>query len=81
MIPSAVLLSGGILIYGLGGSFELHWSATAIFGQALIGFGLVTNGAIGISYLVDSYKGLASAAIVLVLVIRNFFAAGFSMLS
>ncbi|KAL5323507.1 hypothetical protein ACEPPN_008044 [Leptodophora sp. 'Broadleaf-Isolate-01'] len=78
MVVPSFINSGGLLMYGLGAFYEMHWILSAGFGTACIAFGIGSGGAIAITYAVDCYSLVASEALVLMLFVRNLFGMGFT---
>ncbi|KAL2072383.1 hypothetical protein VTL71DRAFT_11726 [Oculimacula yallundae] len=78
MLLPAFINTGGLLMYGLGAYYEMHWILSAGFGTACIAFGIGSGGAIAITYAVDCYTLVASEALVLMLFVRNLFGMGFT---
>jgi MFS family permease len=78
MIAPTILNAGGILAYGLGSYAQAPWPISVVIGQGLIGFASASSGTICLTYAVDSYRALASEAIVAILVIRNLIGCGFT---
>ncbi|CZT42581.1 related to HOL1, putative substrate-H+ antiporter [Rhynchosporium secalis] len=78
MLLPCIMNSGGLLMYGLGSFYEMHWILSAGFGTACIAFGIGSGGAIAITYAVDCYSLVASEALVLMLFVRNMFGMGFT---
>ncbi|KAI1910438.1 hypothetical protein LOZ12_004658 [Ophidiomyces ophidiicola] len=78
MLIPAILNTGGLLMYGLGSLYGVHWILPAGFGMALIGFGIGSGAAIAMTYAVDCYPRATSEALVLMLFIRNLIGTGFT---
>jgi len=78
MVAPTILNAGGILAYGLGSYTQAPWAISVVIGQGLIGFSSASSGTICLTYAVDSYRALASEAIVCILVIRNLIGCGFT---
>ena len=78
MLVPSIINSGGLLMYGLGAYYGLHWILSAGFGTGCIAFGIGSGGAIAITYAVDCYSLVASEALVLMLFVRNLFGMGFT---
>jgi hypothetical protein len=74
---SGVISAAGLIIWGVGASRSIHW-AGLVFGLGMLTFGVVTGGAIAVSYNVDCFKGIAGETTVSVIVIRNTIGFAFS---
>jgi hypothetical protein len=77
MIPAILLGPTGLMLWGAGFERNLHWSV-AVAGQSITYGVLCLVPAIGMSYVVDSYKPLASEAITSLTAFKNTFAFGIS---
>ncbi|KAF4957906.1 hypothetical protein FGADI_2735 [Fusarium gaditjirri] len=69
-IPMAFLMSGGLILYGIGAANALPWIGPAV-GMGLVGFGLTVAAALTMAYVVDCYKEIDGEAITTVILIRN----------
>ncbi|KAH7473326.1 major facilitator superfamily domain-containing protein [Fusarium oxysporum f. sp. albedinis] len=69
-IPMAFLMSGGLLLYGVGAANALPWIGPVV-GMGLVGFGLTVAAALTMAYVVDCYKEVDGEAITTVILIRN----------
>ncbi|KAG5806986.1 hypothetical protein H9Q71_008446 [Fusarium xylarioides] len=69
-IPMAFLMSGGLLLYGVGAANSLPWIGPVV-GMGLVGFGLTVAVALTMAYVVDCYKEVDGEAITTVILIRN----------
>ncbi|CVK96237.1 hypothetical protein FPRO06_11841 [Fusarium proliferatum] len=69
-IPMTFLLSGGLLLYGVGAANSLPWIGPLV-GMGLVGFGLTVAAALTMAYVVDCYKEVDGEAITTVILIRN----------
>lgn len=69
-IPMAFVTPAGILMFGLGLSYEAPWPLLAV-GFGVFGFGLVVAGDIGLSYAMDCYHDVIGNALVGVVFTRN----------
>lgn len=78
MLPPAIINTGGLLMYGLGSLYGVHWILPAGFGMASIAFGIGSGAAIAITYAVDCYPRVTSEALVLMLFLRNLIGTGFT---
>lgn len=74
---SAVLASGGLILWGVGASRDLHYMAL-IFGIGMVTFGVVCGGAISLAYSVDCFKEISGESLVTVMLIRNTLGFAFS---
>ena len=71
LIVPALVNTAGLLMYGIGAYRGLPWIISAGIGTAFIGFGIGAGGAIGLTYAIDCYPGIAAESMVLILFIRN----------
>ncbi|KAF5579769.1 HOL1 substrate-H+ antiporter [Fusarium pseudocircinatum] len=69
-IPMAFLMSGGLILYGVGAANSLPWIGPVV-GMGLVGFGLTVAAALTMAYAVDCYKEVDGEAITTVILIRN----------
>ncbi|KAF4334400.1 HOL1 substrate-H+ antiporter [Fusarium beomiforme] len=69
-IPMAFLMSGGLLLYGVGSANALPWTGPVV-GMGFVGFGLTVAAALTMAYVVDCYKEVDGEAITAVILIRN----------
>ncbi len=67
---AAILNAGGLLMYGLGIGYEVHWMLP-VFGVGLIGFSISACGSIAIAYAADCYPEQTGPTMVLIVVIRT----------
>ncbi|KAF5007580.1 hypothetical protein FDECE_6088 [Fusarium decemcellulare] len=67
---SALLSSGGLVMWGVGASHDLHFMGL-IFGIGFTTFGVVCGGAISLAYTVDCFKEIAGESLIAVILIRN----------
>ncbi|KAF7562642.1 hypothetical protein G7046_g1497 [Stylonectria norvegica] len=74
---SAVLSSGGLLLWGVGASHHLHFMGL-IFGIGFVTFGVVCGGAISLAYAVDCFKEISGETLVSIIIIRNTLGFAFS---
>lgn len=70
LILSAIVSTGGLVMWGVGASHDLHFMGL-IFGIGFTTFGVVCGGAISLSYAVDCFKEIAGESLVTVILIRN----------
>ncbi|KAL3445583.1 major facilitator superfamily domain-containing protein [Aspergillus insuetus] len=78
VLPISVVISAaGLIIWGVGASRSIHWTGL-VFGLGMLTFGVVTGGAIAVSYNVDCFKEIAGETTVSVMVIRNTIGFAFS---
>lgn len=70
MVIAGIINTGGLLMYGLGVQYHVHWMLP-VMGVAFISFGISAAGAIAITYAVDSYPGQTGNTMVIILFIRN----------
>jgi hypothetical protein len=71
LIVPALVNTAGLLMYGIGAYRGLPWIISAGVGTGFIGFGIGAGGAIGLTYAIDCYPGIAAESMVLILFIRN----------
>ncbi|KAI1033392.1 hypothetical protein LB503_008507 [Fusarium chuoi] len=69
-IPMAFLMSGGLLLHGVGAANSLPWIGPVV-GMGLVGFGLTVAAALRMAYVVDCHKEVDGEAITTVILIRN----------
>lgn len=69
-LPGALILSGGLILYGAGAAAGLPWIGP-VFGMGMVGFGLSIGGTVGISFVIDTYKDIHGEAVTTVILIRN----------
>ncbi|KAL3467847.1 major facilitator superfamily domain-containing protein [Aspergillus heterothallicus] len=74
---SGLISAAGLITWGVGASRSIHW-AGLVFGLGMLTFGVVTGGAIAVSYNVDCFKEIAGETTVSVMVIRNTIGFAFS---
>ncbi len=74
LLPGAILVPLGFLIYGWSAQFMLHWIAPN-FGVALAAGGIITSMQTVTAYIVDTYGIHAASAVASITVLRSF--AGF----
>ncbi|KAE8347025.1 hypothetical protein BDV24DRAFT_147148 [Aspergillus arachidicola] len=67
---TAVITSGGLVMYGKGVEVGLHWICP-VFGMGLMAFGFTASSIIGETYILDSYRAVAPASLVLINIFRN----------
>jgi MFS family permease len=77
LLLSALLSSGGLILWGVGASRGLHFMAL-IFGIGFVTFGVICGGAISLAYAVDSFKDVAGESMVTIIIIRNTLGFAFS---
>lgn len=77
MVLPTILNAAGLLAYGLGTGYGVHWFIPVGIGQFCVGFANGSSGGITLTYVIDCYPKLASEALVLMLFIRNVFGMGF----
>ncbi|VUC30657.1 unnamed protein product [Clonostachys rosea] len=74
---SAVMSSGGLLMWGLGASYNVHYMVL-ILGIGIVTFGVVCASAIALSYVVDCFKEIAGESFVSIMIVRNTIGFSFS---
>ncbi|ETS85585.1 hypothetical protein PFICI_03610 [Pestalotiopsis fici W106-1] len=67
---SSVLSCIGLIIWGVGAYYDIHWVGLA-FGLGILTFACVTGGSIALSYNVDCFKDISGHSTTSVIVIRN----------
>ncbi|KAE8314346.1 MFS general substrate transporter [Aspergillus transmontanensis] len=67
---TAVITSGGLVMYGKGVEVGLHWICP-VFGMGLMAFGFTASSIIGETYILDSYRAVAPESLVLINIFRN----------
>ena len=67
---SAVLIPGGLILWGVGAAHHVQWFGI-VFAMGVIGITNTLGAVISISYCIDSYRELSGEAIVTVILIRN----------
>lgn len=67
---SALLVPGGLILWGVGAAHGIHWFGV-VFAMGFIGFTTTVGAVISINYCIDSYRELSGEAIVTVILIRN----------
>ncbi|KAF7555586.1 hypothetical protein G7Z17_g2074 [Cylindrodendrum hubeiense] len=72
-----ILMPTGLLLWGLGAAFHLHW-AILLLGSILCGYCNVAGGSYAISYAVDCFRELAGETIVSMILCRNTMAFAFN---
>lgn len=77
LVVSGVISTAGLILWGVGASYELHWVGLQ-FGLGMLAFGCITGGSIAISYSIDCFKELSGESMVSVIIIRNTLGFGFS---
>ncbi|KAJ5758095.1 uncharacterized protein N7511_006789 [Penicillium nucicola] len=71
-LPIAVISPAGILMFGLGLAYGVHWALLAV-GFGFFGFSLASVSGIALSYLMDCYQDIIGDALVGVIFMRNIF--------
>ncbi|KAJ6080299.1 hypothetical protein N7467_010052 [Penicillium canescens] len=71
-LPIAVISPAGILMFGLGLAYGVHWALLAV-GFGFFGFALAAISGIALSYLMDCYQDIIGDALVGVIFMRNIF--------
>lgn len=74
---SAVLTTGGLLMWGVGASLGSHFMVL-IVGIGLVTCGVVAASAISLSYAVDCFKEISGEAFASIMVVRNTIGFSFS---
>ncbi|CAI6093089.1 unnamed protein product [Clonostachys chloroleuca] len=74
---SALLASGGLLMWGVGASQGAQFMVL-IIGIGLVTFGVVCGGAISLAYSVDCFKEMTGESLVTMMLIRNTLGFAFS---
>ncbi|KAL3473418.1 major facilitator superfamily domain-containing protein [Aspergillus californicus] len=74
---SGVISAAGLITWGVGAYHGVHWVGL-VFGLGMLTFGLVTGGAIAVSYNVDCFKEIAGETTVSVMLVRNTIGFAFS---
>ncbi|KAM0418735.1 hypothetical protein ACHAPT_012333 [Fusarium lateritium] len=69
-LPTAFIMTGGLILYGVGTAKTLPWIAP-IIGMGLVGFGLSVAGTLTVAYTVDCYQAIDGEAVTTVILIRN----------
>jgi MFS family permease len=77
LLLSAILSSGGLILWGVGASRDVHYMGP-IFGLGFVTFGVVCGGSISLSYAVDCFKDIAGESMITVIIIRNTLGFAFS---
>ena len=67
---SALLSTGGMLMWGVGASMEAHYMVL-IIGIGLVTCGVVAASSIALSYAVDCFKEISGEAFAAIIVVRN----------
>ncbi|KAB8076084.1 MFS general substrate transporter [Aspergillus leporis] len=67
---TAIITSGGLVMYGKGVEVGLHWICP-VFGMGLMAFGFTASSIIGETYILDSYRAVAPESLVLINIFRN----------
>ncbi|KAI5950957.1 hypothetical protein KGF54_004031 [Candida jiufengensis] len=78
MLVPTILNAIGVLAFGLGAYYKLHFTVSVVIGMGFMGFAMTSSGAIGLVYAVDCYGKLGSECIVLMLFIRNMIGMAFT---
>lgn len=74
LLPGAILVPLGLLIYGWSAQFVLHWIVPN-FGVALAAAGIITSMQTITAYIIDAYGMNAASATAAITILRSF--AGF----
>lgn len=69
-IPSAVIMPGGLIMYGACAAHGVPWIASAV-GMGMVGFGLSVGGSVTMAYILDCYKDLDGEVVTTIILIRN----------
>ncbi|OJJ29834.1 hypothetical protein ASPWEDRAFT_177572 [Aspergillus wentii DTO 134E9] len=70
LAATAIITSGGLVMYGKGVEVGLPWSCPVI-GMGLMGFGFTASSIIGETYILDSYRAVAPQSLVVINIFRN----------
>ncbi|KAF2162822.1 hypothetical protein M409DRAFT_68819 [Zasmidium cellare ATCC 36951] len=76
-LPTLILLPFGLILWGVGAAHGIHWFG-CVFAMGTIAFVSAVGLQVSVAYCIDSYKDLASEAIVAVILIRNSMSFGVS---
>ncbi|KAF9895283.1 hypothetical protein FE257_000186 [Aspergillus nanangensis] len=76
LAATAILTSGGLVMYGKGVEAGVHWTCPVV-GMGLMAFGFTGSSIIGETYVLDSYRAVATESLVLINVCRNLIGMGF----
>jgi MFS family permease len=74
---SALMASGGMLMWGVGASQEAHYMVL-IIGIGITTFGVVCASAISLAYATDCFEAMAGESLVSIMIIRNTIGFAFS---
>ncbi|KAF4448043.1 Major facilitator superfamily domain general substrate transporter [Fusarium albosuccineum] len=74
---SALMSTGGLVMWGVGASFEAHYMVL-IVGIGITTFGVVCASAISLAYAVDCFKEIAGESFVSIMIVRNTLGFAFS---
>ncbi|CAK4031017.1 MFS general substrate transporter [Lecanosticta acicola] len=69
-LPALFILPAGLILWGVGAAHHVHWFG-CVFAMGTIAFTNAVGLQIAVAYCIDSYKALASEAIVTVILVRN----------
>ncbi|KGO67162.1 Major facilitator superfamily domain, general substrate transporter [Penicillium italicum] len=69
-LPIAITSPAGILMFGLGLAYGMHWALLAV-GFGFFGFSIAAVGGITLSYLMDCYQDIIGDALIGVIFMRN----------
>ncbi|KAI5236978.1 MFS general substrate transporter [Aureobasidium subglaciale] len=72
-ILPALMLTGGLLIYGFGLEHHTHWIVPVV-GLAIIAVGIVGGTTGGMAYIVDAYRPIAGECVVSIMAFKSAFA-------
>lgn len=73
----AIMTTGGLLMWGLGASFQVHYMVL-IMGIGVTTFGVICASAISLAYAVDCFKEISGESFVSIIIIRNTMGFAFS---
>ena len=70
LLLAALTSCGGLILWGVGASRDIHWMGLAI-GSILMVTSCVTGGSIALSYNVDCFKDISGESTTSIIIIRN----------
>lgn len=68
--PSLLLVPGGLVLWGVGASYGVHWFG-CVFAAGVIAATNTVGLQVSVAYCIDSYRALSGEAIITVILVRN----------
>lgn len=65
-----IVVPGALILWGVGAQHGIHWFGL-VFALGCLAFTMTMGVTISVNYLIDSYHGISSDALVIVIIVRN----------